>query len=119
MHLTRVGPPSGEDSDSSPPKAASRSAMPASPRPGSTRAPPGPSSTTEMRSAASEVMSTETGAPGACFRAFVSPSWTIRYSVWAMSVGAREWSAGDSGASHVMSTGVPARRASAGATTFP
>lgn len=74
MHLTRVGPPSGEDSDISPPKAVSRSAMPANPRPGSTRAPPGPSSTTEIRSAASEVMSTETGAPGACFAALVSAS---------------------------------------------
>ena len=77
---TWVGPPSGLERVSEPPNAARRSRMPAKPCPSTNVAPPGPWSTTEIRSVDPAVRSTFMGLSGAYFRALVMASTAKKYA---------------------------------------
>src|SRR5262245_14771743 len=105
---TRNPPPSTGPAESVPPAIAARSRIPCSPCPlGLAAADPGPSSLIRSCSSSSlYTTATSTTAPGACWRAFVSASWTIRYADRSTPTGS-----GTGVPLRVSRTGVPAARA--------
>src|SRR5262249_32632953 len=86
----RVPAPDGDSSASVPPEAATRSAIPASPRPATAVAPPTPSSATLGRRTPSKRFAVTTTPHGdACLTALVTASHATKYATASISGGAR------------------------------